>query len=169
MSNELTHANFQDELKKGVLIDYKGVFVQCDLKEAQPIESYTVGDHVLFLVDDRWYEKDPHNWKQYAGIIVRCNPYADLPSLEVLYVSNKYGGYEVKIQIFNKDTQGFKIMPFISGTVARINAQHIENYFQIKQREIEGRIQELNLERKLFRSYFLGKKDLVDITDDENI
>lgn len=77
-----------------------GVKVDVDLRRAKRHETFTVGCKVKLLIKGTEY----HEPKVHQGVITGFEPFKDLPTIIVMYLSVEYGKSEVKFAFINKDT-----------------------------------------------------------------
>lgn len=78
------------------IVEINGVKLEVDLREAQTIETYKVGDLVKVLVPQ--YQD---SFTSHAGAIIGFDDFEQHPTIVVAYLESNFGSAEVKIAYIN--------------------------------------------------------------------
>lgn len=92
----------KEKKKEKRIVEINGVKLELDYRTAQmkEISSYKVGDVVKLL-------KKEYNdsYKVYTGIIVGFEPFKNLPTIIIAYLSSSFSSAEIKFEYINAQTE----------------------------------------------------------------
>lgn len=127
------------------VIEVNGVKLEVDLRTARRVDTLRVGDRVKVLT------KAYDGYAVSAGTIIGFEPFANLPTIIVAYLSKDYRSSDVKFCHFNAQSTDVEIVKAIDDDAVEIDKVNIlanlDNEIAKKRDEIT------EIERK--RQYFL--------------
>jgi hypothetical protein len=85
------------------IVEIKGVKIDVDLRPAQTVETFKVGDPVKVLI------KEFSNYAAYPGIIIGFDAFKIRPTINVCYTKVSYGCAELVLLSINEDTKDAEI------------------------------------------------------------
>ena len=86
-----------DEMR---VVEIKGAKFEVDMREAITVQTLKIGDRVSVLL--KTYSS---NYEVKHGVVVGFEPFRELPTVLVAYLTNEYTGGEIKILAWNDKTQ----------------------------------------------------------------
>ena len=87
------------------IIEINGVKIEVDLRTAQNIESYKIGDNVKVLI-----ESYSGNFNSYPGVIIGFDNFQKLPTIIISYLDINSDD-KIRFVVFNSKTEKIEICP----------------------------------------------------------
>jgi len=127
------------------VIEVNGVKLEIDLRHAKRVDELRVGDRVKVLV------KTYSDYQVHAGVVIGFEPFKNLPTVIVAYVSKDWQKAEIKFLHFNAQTKETEIVKAIDDDSLDLDKERI---LQVLDKEIETKRREI-ADIELRREYFL--------------
>lgn len=128
-----------------VMVEIKGVKMELDLRTAKRVDTFQVGMRVKVLV--KGYQK----YNIYPGVIVGFDPFENLPSITVCYITNDYSGAKLEFITFNNQSEEIEIVPALDQDHLEVSRDNILEAFD---RDITKKMQEVE-EIQMKKRFFL--------------
>ena len=125
------------------IIEINGIKMEVDLREAQTIETYKVGDHVKLLVPQYG-----DSFKSHSAAIIGFDAFAKQPTIIAAYLDADFGKASVKLAYINNGSK-YEIVHACDGDIPFSKQQVIE----LLDTAIGGKQKELD-EAKWHKSQF---------------
>lgn len=140
------------------IFEINGVKIEADLREANVIESFKVGDRVKVL-----RKEYSDSWKVYFGIIIGFDQFKELPTIIVAYMDlDSYSSADLKYAYINKLSKDIEIthtneheLVFSKGDVT----EKFDKQISSKEREVKDLQEKKNYFLKYFNKYFEETKE----------
>lgn len=87
------------------IVEIHGTKFEVDLREAHKVEKLRVGDRVSVLTKD--YAK---TYKVNHGVVVGFEPFAELPTVVISYITSGWDAGKIEILAFNEKTEDVEIV-----------------------------------------------------------
>lgn len=129
------------------IIEINGIKMEVDLRTAQRVESYKVGDNVKVLVKEYG-----DTYTSCPGVIIGFDAFAQLPTITVCYLKPGYNA-EIKFVGINSKTEGIEIVHM----AAHEKLLDSETTMQYIDREIlkkETEVTELKMKKSFFLEHY---------------
>lgn len=131
-----------------MIVEIKGVKMDVDLREAEQIETFRVGDKVKVLI------KEYSDYKVYPGVIVGFANFKSLPSVIVAYLKFGYSTAEIIFAYINESEENKVEIVKAENYDIPINK---ESAIELLQREInkaEASLEDAKRKMQYFKDYF---------------
>lgn len=130
------------------IIEVNGIKLEVDMRYARRVEELRVGSPVKVLDRSQYGGQ-----KVYAGVVIGFEPFKDLPTILVAFVTDSWSSAEIKVISINSSNKDFDIVAcadpdFMVDKAAII--QRFDRQIAQKQREIEAIVEQ----RKYFETNF---------------
>ena len=131
------------------IVEVGGVKLEIDLRHANVIEKFRVGDGVKILV-----KKYADNYESYPGAIIGFDNFKERPTIIVAYVEAGYSTAEVKMAYINKDTADTELVPACEGDFLQIEKSRIEDMLDQQILKAEQSAEDAKAKKAYFLKYF---------------
>jgi len=138
------------------IIEVNGVKMEIDLRHANVVDNYKVGDYVKILV------KDYNSYKSYIGNIIGFDNFEKNPTIVIAYLKNEYSTATIEFAYLNSSSENIEIttlnewdIPLKKSTIL----EHFQEEILKKEQEIKEMKNKANIFEQLFGKYFENKQD----------
>ena len=131
------------------VIEVGGVKLEVDLRHANVIEKFRVGDGVKILT-----KKYTDSYETHPGAIIGFDNFKERPTIIVAYVDAGYSTAEVKMAYINKDTADTELVPVCEGDFLQIEKSRIEDMLDQQILRAEQTVEDVRAKKAYFLKYF---------------
>lgn len=146
------------------IVEINGVKIEVDLREAQTVDTFKVGDKVKVLI-----KSYGDSYKSYPGMIIGFDQFKALPTIIIAYIDAAYSSADIKFVYINSETKDAEIcladrldLPVSEASVMDLFNREIEANRQ-KVFELE---QKRDYFKQNFNKYF---SDSVETAEDDEV
>lgn len=140
-------------------IEINGVKMQVDLRTAVRIEELKVGSRVKVLTKDYGGHKVNH------GVIIGFEPFRELPTIIIAYMSIEYSGTEVKFLYYNSASKDVDVVASVDNDEIALDKEVILQRLDSEIAKKEREAQDLRERRQYFLDKFATYWAAVDRAD----
>jgi hypothetical protein len=130
------------------IIEVNGIKLEVDMRYARRIEELRIGSPVKVLDKGQYAGQ-----KVYAGVVIGFEPFKDLPTILVAFVTDSWSSAEIKVISINSANKDYDIVACVDPDFMVDKAailQRFDRQIAAKQREIEA----IEEQRKYFETNF---------------
>lgn len=143
------------------IVEINGVKLEVDLRQANTIESFKIGDNIKVLV--KGYGD---NYSSHVGVIIGFDEFKEHPAINITYLELTYSKAEMHFKTLTADTKDVEIAHVTNPNELTFNKNSVEQMFNDKikkqQEEIKDIIGQRDYFLQAFGKYFekaIGEKE----------
>lgn len=129
------------------IVEINGVKLEIDLRSAQTIESYRIGDPVKILI-----KSYGESYTSHPGTIVGFDNFTQLPTIIVAYLDTNYNG-GLKLAYINAKSEGVEICPR-SADLLNIEKERVVDLLNLEIQKALQQVADLKAKKEYFLKYF---------------
>jgi hypothetical protein len=130
------------------IIEINGIKLEVDMRYARRIEELRIGSPVKVLNKGQYGGQTVH-----AGVVIGFEPFKDLPTILVAYVTDSFSSAEIKVISINSASKDYDIVACVDPDFMVDKAailQRFDRQIAQKQREIDA----IEEQKKYFETNF---------------
>ena len=135
------------------IIEINGVKLEVDLRQANTIESFKIGDNIKVLVKDYG-----DNYSSHMGVIIGFDEFKDHPAINIAYLVTTYNKAEVCFKTLTADTKDIEIAHVTNPNELTFNKNSVTQMFNDRigrqQAEVEDTVKQRDYFLQGFGKYF---------------